>query len=281
MSIIKRFPAALVVLFIALVMAFALSGCESDETKAAKEGFNNEVSRIQEEFDSLQSEISNAEELVLVEDKALDGSLRPALEDAISDAKTVEFDKPSLPSNEANEIDATTEELKRFSFTEEIESLQNAETALSESIEKYKLVDNPSEAFVIERLRGVEGVGEISAVTEDNDPNGHLNKAGGYTATVYFSSPWVNQNNVYGSTVIDKGTDGGGAIEVYANEGDAYERDSYLGAFDGPSLIRAGSHTVVGTVIVRTSDKLTATQQKKLEAAIIEALTKLPESESE
>lgn len=37
----------------------------------------------------------------------------------------------------------------------------------------------------------------------------------------------------------------------------------------------SGSHKVVGTCIIRTSDSLTATQQKELEAAIIEALTKL------
>lgn len=267
--------------FVAIILAlsFVLVGCDSNETKVAKENFNNEVSRIQEEFDSLQSEINNAEELVLIKDKALDESLRQELEDAISDAKTIEFEKPSLPSNEAEKINDTTEELKNFNFTSTIESLQNEETALSESIEKYKLVTNPSEAFVIERLRNVEGVGTISAVTEDNDPNGLLNKVGGYTATVYFSSPWVNQNEVYGSTVIDKGTDGGGAIEVYASEGDALDRNSYLGAFDGPGFMRPGSHTVIGTVVVRTSDKLTATQQKQLEAALIEALTKLPTSE--
>lgn len=280
MSIIKRFPAALVVLFIALVMAFALSGCESDETKAAKEGFNNEVSRIQEEFDSLQSEISNAEELVLVEDKALDESLRPALEDAISDAKTVEFDKPSLPSNEANEIDATTEELKRFSFTEEIESLQNAETALSESIEKYKLVDNPSEAFVIERLRGVEGVGEIAACTEETDSNGLLGKSGTYVVKVVFSSPNVDQSVRLGESIAEAGPISGGSIEVFTNEDDAKKRESYLASFDG-GWLSSGSHKIIGTTLVRTSDKLTATQQKELEAAIIKALTKLPESESE
>ena len=137
-----------------------------------------------------------------------------------------------------------------------------------------KQVTNPSEAFVIERLQGIEGIGDISAVTEDNDPNGQLGKAGGYTATVYFTSPLVNQGDVIGSTVIEKGCDGGGAIEVYATVEDANKRNDYLGAFDG-GIFSSGSHNVVGTVLVRTSDKLTASQQKELEAAIIEALTRL------
>ena len=137
-----------------------------------------------------------------------------------------------------------------------------------------KQVTNPSEAFVIERLQGIEGIGDISAVTEDNDPNGQLGKSGGYTATVYYTSPLVDQSDVIGSTVIEKGTEGGGAIEVYANVDDANKRKDYLSAFDG-GILSSGSHEVVGTVLVRTSDKLTASQQKELEAAIIEALTRL------
>ena len=74
--------------------------------------------------------------------------------------------------------------------------------------------------------------------------------------------------------IIDKGTDGGGAIEVYANVEDAESRDSYLAGFDG-GVLASGSHTVVGTCVVRTSDELAASKQKELEAAVIGALTKL------
>lgn len=258
---------------LSLMIVFALAGCESEETKTAKENFNNEVARVQADYDTLNAEIATAEELVITEDVPLDETLKPALENTISDAKTVVFEAPKMPSS-LEDINSATSELKAMNYDAEIKALKDAEKALTDSIEQMELVTNPSEAFVIERLQGVEGVGEISAVTEDNDPNGKLGKAGGYTATIYFTSPNVNQADVIGETVIEKGTDCGGAIEVYANANDATQRETYLAAFDG-GILSSGSHKVIGTVLVRTSDKLTASQQNALEAAIIEALTKL------
>lgn len=250
-----------------------LTGCESDEMKTAKENLNNEISRIEAQIDTLQEEIATAEGLAATEETPLDENVIPALESAISEAKTIEFTAPSTPSG-IEEVNSETEELKAIDFEPDIQALKDAEQAVTDSIEQMKLVTNPSEAFVIERLQGIEGVGDISAVTEDNDPNGQLGKDGGYTATVYFTSPLVDQSNVIGSSVIEKGTDGGGAIEVYANADDANKRRDYLAAFDG-GILSSGSHEVVGTVLVRTSNKLTASQQDQLEAAIIEALTRL------
>ena len=133
-------------------------------------------------------------------------------------------------------------------------------------------MDAPSESYVIECLKRVENIVDVSAVTEDNDPNGNLNKAGGYTAQVYFSSNLINQDDVYGTSLIEKGTDAGGSIEVYSAVEDAEKRNKYLTSFDG-GIFASGSHTVIGTVIVRTSDELTASQQKAMEQDIIAALT--------
>lgn len=77
---------------------------------------------------------------------------------------------------------------------------------------------------------------------------------------------------VYGNSVIEQGTEGGGGIEVYATAEDAEKRREYLEIFDG-GLFVSGSHTVIGTVLIRTSNELTATQQKEMETKIIEALT--------
>ena len=74
--------------------------------------------------------------------------------------------------------------------------------------------------------------------------------------------------------IIEAGTDGGGSVEVYKTAEEATKREEYLASFDG-TITASGSHEVVGTCIVRTSDYLTATQQKELETAIIEALTKI------
>ena len=139
---------------------------------------------------------------------------------------------------------------------------------------------DPEESFIIERLKLVPEIAVIGAATEDHDPNNQLNKQGGYTAQIFFSSTLIGPNaaNRTPDQVIDDGTDGGGSIEVYKTAEDATKRDAYLGGFDGTAFT-SGSHTVVGSCIIRTSKDLTASQQTALEASIIETLM-LDESEA-
>lgn len=275
MNITKKAFSTIGLIILSITIMFALTGCDSEETKAAKERFNNEVERVQASYDALTAEIATAEELVVTEERPLDETLKPALEDTISDAKTVEFKSPSMPSGIDN-INAATEELKNTSFDDKTQALKDAETALSNSIEQRKLVTAPSEAFVIERLRGIDGVGEIAALTEETDNNGLLGKAGTYYAKIDFASPWIKDPySIYsGRSVAENSTDGGGSVEVFETEELAQKRNDYLGAFDG-GILASGSHKVLGTLIVRTSNELTASQQKKLEADIIASLTKL------
>lgn len=145
-------------------------------------------------------------------------------------------------------------------------------TACAEKKSKLpKGIDNPSSEYIVECLKKIPLITEIEAVTERNDPNGNLNKQGGYTAQVFFSYALVDQDEFDEKSVIDKGTDCGGSVEVYRTEKDAKKRDKYLSTFDG-GPVASGSHTVVGTVIVRTSCKLTASQQRSLEYDIIASL---------
>ena len=143
-----------------------------------------------------------------------------------------------------------------------------------------KLVNNPSESYIVECLSRVPGILEIAAATEDRDPNGQLHKAGGYTSAVYFSYEAVDQDSVYGDDLIGKGTDAGGQIEVYANKQDAKKRDKYLASLDG-TILTSGSHKVVGTVVVRTSHELTASEQSELESNIIAELTRTGKKKSQ
>lgn len=138
----------------------------------------------------------------------------------------------------------------------------------------YLTLIDPEESFVIERLKLVDDIAVIAAATEDNDPNGHLHKPGGYTAQIYFSSTLVSDAAARKTPeqVIDDGTDGGGSVEVYRNVADAKARETHLAAYDG-TVLSSGSHKVVGSCLIRTSDKLNATEQNALEEAIIQALT--------
>ena len=246
---------------------------ECEEMIEVIEGFNAATRTVEDLNDQLDTAISAAEALVAEKEPALDVTLVSALETAISETRAAKVLKSEMPATK-EEIVSVTEELNAVDYTSILSNLNDSKAALETSIKQYALVDAPTEAYVIQCLQQVETVVDISAVTEDNDPNGQLNKAGGYTAQVYFSSDLVDQNEVFGATLIDKGTDAGGSIEVYANADDAVARSEYLAAFDG-SVLASGSHSVIGTVLIRTSNLLTASQQKTMEANIVASLTKL------
>lgn len=258
---------------VAMILMLTLAGCaKSEEEKAAEEAFNAEITRIQAELEEMNAESESAQAVVDDERSALDDTLKPALQTAIADASAVEFEAPKVPKG-VDAINSATEELKQITYSDQLQSLKDATKALSDSIKKYELVNAPEEAYVIKCLKTIKDIDGIAAATEDHDPNGNLHKDGGYTSQVYFSSPLVDHSYM-DNDIIEAGTEGGGSVEVYKTAEEAAKRNEYLAGFDG-TITASGSHTVVGTCIVRTSDSLTATQQDELEKAIIEALTKL------
>lgn len=133
----------------------------------------------------------------------------------------------------------------------------------------------PTDSFVMERLKTIGTISDMAAVTEDHDPNGQLNKQGGYIGCVYFRDTRVDWDELYldegEDNVIDVGTDGGGAIEIYKTAKEAKERDEYLAQFDGGAF-SSGSHKVQDTMVIRTSSKLKASEQQELTEQIIQAL---------
>lgn len=240
----------------------------------ATKDFNAAVRFVEEKNRELEAEISRSENLVLQNMPLLDEGHLLALENAISDAKAAKITDLKTP-NSTDDIIARTAELNNVDYSEVIGKLKEKHTAFEIDAKRYQLVNVPTEAYVIQCLQTIPEIKGISAVTEDNDPNGNLNKLGGYTATVYFSHESIKLDKaIYGETIIEQGTDGGGAIEVYTCAEDAIKRRDYLAVFDG-TVTASGTHTVIGTVLVRTSDKLTASQQKDLEAKLIAALTYL------
>ncbi len=228
---------------------------------------------IEEENPKVQALIEEAQGVVNEKKPMLDDTLLPKLETSISMAKAVLKEGAELPIEE----DLLKQQLDAYGvvdYSEEVSALETNLQATKESVKKFELTNNPSEAYVISCLSNVETINGIAAATEEHDPNGHLHKAGGYSAAVYFTDVSVLPNGLVGETIIDEGTSGGGCIEVFTCVEDANKRNTYLGVFDG-GVFDSGSHTVVGTCIVRTSTKLTASKQADLEARIIEQLTML------
>lgn len=71
--------------------------------------------------------------------------------------------------------------------------------------------------------------------------------------------------------VVMIGTAGGGAVEVFASREEAEKRAEYISFYEG-SVMDAGSCTVEGTCLIRTSKYLSGDQQEKLTKKIREAL---------
>lgn len=264
-----------IIIVIISMITIIFTGC-GEEKKAAVAAYNSECSRIEAEQATLEKSISDSQALIDSKEKPYDNSTISALETAITDAKASIVEIPKKEGN-AEKINAlVNDKLKKISYTKANETLLSVKSELEDSIKIMKQVTNPSEAFVISRIKDIDTITGYSAVTEDNDPNGNLNKAGGYTAAIYFASSQIKEEDKLwlDGTIIENGTDGGGCIEVYATEDDAIKRRDYLAIFDG-TRTASGTHTVVGTVLVRTSNCLTASQQKELEKKIIDNLTQL------
>lgn len=149
----------------------------------------------------------------------------------------------------------------------------NNKSVKTENSVGLDLVNRPTEEYILSCLENTPNIIEVAAVTEENDPNGDLNAEGGYYSAIFFSVDVIDQNEVNGEGVIDKGTDAGGCIEAYKTEADAQSRDEYLSNYDDSWLFNAGYHTVIGTLVIRTSQKLSESDQVLLESNIINMLT--------
>ncbi|WP_050008345.1 hypothetical protein [Butyrivibrio sp. WCE2006] len=143
-----------------------------------------------------------------------------------------------------------------------------------DSIEVLEQVTAPKESFITERLGRVSSITGMQAVTLDHDPNEHLGKPGWYTSCVYFTVSYIDPDSIEGSDIVDKGTVAGGAIEVYETNRDAQNREKDLSAYDD-TLLNPGSRYIVGSILIRTSKKLTHDQQVNLTLDIANEFTYL------
>ena len=241
----------------------------------AEAKFNAAVKEVEAKNTELTSAMNDAQKIFDKKEAVYDNTTKEAFITALSDAKAAQRKIPDLPKKTAD-INAETKKLSEpLDYSSVINAISEKQTAYQNSVLQMKQITNPNEDFVIQRLKGIPNISGYQAVTEDHDPNGNLNKQGGYTSTVYFSTPLIDQSSVYGNDIVDKGTECGGAIEVYSSEEDAEKRDSYLASFDGAGMLNSGSHKVLGTIVIRTSTKLTATQQNEFTNNITNKLLEL------
>lgn len=276
----------------------------------AADAYNTDIIAYNETCDQIEQAVSNldvaidkAQAVINAGEDPYDPSTLVDLKSSISEAQSIKA-APPVPLQSQNllalDSEATISQLKELlSIAEarlaEVNSLSipsipdipdysnnesvinNCLSAYQDSIQSLKQVINPDQDFVIDRLQTIDTITEIEAVTEETDINGLLNKQRGYTSSIYFRDTLVDMDKVYVEEGLEDlmniGTAAGGCIEVYANEDDAKNRDTYLSQFDG--TIFASGHYVVGTIIIRTSNALTGTQQLELTEEIKKAFLKV------
>lgn len=124
-------------------------------------------------------------------------------------------------------------------------------------------ITNPTAEWIENSLNKNDLITGTQQVTEENDPNGFLGADGGYTGCVYFTVSSIDSEIIDGADIVAKGTDAGGAVEIYENEEDAMIRCEYLSQFDN-TLLYSGSYAIVGTMVIRTSYLLSNEDQIKI-----------------
>lgn len=274
----------------------------------AAKGYNDKAKEVISVNDNLDQKIKSSQELIDCGETPYEGDKITALSNTVKEARNSKEATPELIeykdmeqedsaleqagksdiesatlglknaldkiTGDITTIKTNTESLNIPNYDLIIENLSVLSKELEDSYSIEKQITTPAEDWVITRLGRVPEIANIAPVTEDHDPNGNLNKAGGYTSTVYFGSTLLGTEGLTGSALIDKGTDAGGAIETYSTVEDAESRDSYLGALDG-GIFTSGSHMVLGTMVVRTSNDLKASQQQTLTNSIVNAMISL------
>lgn len=159
--------------------------------------FNAAVAGLDERNAELDGAIASLQDLMASDPGPLDPATLDAASAAIGEAQGAKQDAPEMPGG-TEEIRALASDVEGMGdYDAQLASLADAQANLQNSIDQLKQVTNPAEQFVIERVTGLPNITGVEAVTESNDPNGNLNKQGGYTATVYFSSDLVNQDEVW------------------------------------------------------------------------------------
>ena len=246
----------------------------------AVDSFNNIAQKVKNKNNLLEDKIKTANQLLSNKDKPLDENLSSELKNEITSAEKAKR-KISKIKKSTSDINKQVEALKKpLDYTTEIKKLDDLNQKYSTSVKQLKQITNPSSSFIESRLKEIDTITGVQSATEDNDPNKGLNKQGSYTASVYFTDSLVT-DTIEGKDIVTKGTDAGGNIEVYKTVEDAQKRNEYLSAFDGlPAMLNPGSHYVYGTIIIRTSGRLTATQQNDLTQKIYQKLIEIKDGDT-
>lgn len=190
------------------------------------------------------------------------GCKAPAKKLSLSSEKKEDIKKSLENGNSVKKIKKDTDTINTW-----IGNLKN-------SIEIAEQVKKPTVDWVKSKLSIIDKINTIETVTDSNVITKHLGENSNCSGIVYFSIKDIEEDSVEGKTIVEKGTDVGGCIEIYNNLHSAKDRCEYLGEFDGTYLY-TGSYALIGTTVVRTSYRLEEKQQLELTNLIFEQMSNL------
>lgn len=164
---------------------------EFDEAAAS---YDAAVPGLEVKNDALTTKITELENLTNSGRQPLDPDLLQSSGALIGEAQASVVDVPAMPIRAEEARSSSTEEIREYTaqlreITSQITSVEPpdamvaqlaaATIELENSMRQMEQVTNPSEQFVIARLTGLPTITGVQAATEENDPNGQLNKQGG------------------------------------------------------------------------------------------------------
>lgn len=300
--------AAVLVYFLALKPAYEEAVVQYDKVspdyKQATIAFSDKCAEIEAKNAELQTAIDTLQSVIDLGEKPYDATKITDANSAINNGKIALVSIPTwdkampkesseynfLQTNKMKEeissITAATTELNELTnslqipdYTEVIAGIGDAQSKLERSIKQMKQVTCPDESFVLQRvtnIRDAAGMIDVISLTEDNDPENYIGKAGWYTVKVVFHHKDVEHYGLDNGllTLNEVGNPAGGCIEVYRTEEDVQRRADELKSQEG-TVRSPGARAICGTVLVRVSDDLKASYQQELLELIVAELIRL------
>lgn len=123
--------------------------------------FNKAVSALKESNKPLDEAVSSLKSVIDSKEEPLDPATLTTAKGKLSDAKKSEMKVPEMPKK-TNDINEATKKISTIpDYSNIIAALSEAQTNLENSIKQLKQVTNPSEDFVVERLKQIKSISEL------------------------------------------------------------------------------------------------------------------------
>lgn len=152
----------------------------------------------------------------------------------------------------------------------DIVALDSEILKLNNNIDTIKKICNPNVDEIFNKISSVTYVDKAEIVNEEQKESEIFKYDGIFKDCIYFTIKELEQG-VDGNSPVEKGTDAGGCIEIYENLEKARKRYDYLMGFDN-TIYYSGQFICVGTMIVRTSYKLSDELNNSIVNAIINSI---------